>query len=230
MNVISVITARGGSKGILRKNIRPLAGKPLIVHSIEASLGASRVSRTLFSTDDEEFTEIAMRHGAEVPFMRPPELAADHASHMSVMLHLLDWLEARGELPDALLLLQPTCPLRTAQDLDGAIDLMESSGCPAVVGMCEAAAHPFLTYGLTAEGLLTPFIEHAVNYPRRQDLPPAYQLNGALYLNRSESLRGTHAFQPPGTRPWIMPADRSVDIDSLEDFALAELILARTKE
>jgi CMP-N-acetylneuraminic acid synthetase len=229
MNVISVITARAGSKGILRKNIRLLGGKPLMVHSIEASLAASRVSRTLFSTDDEEFAEIARQHGAEVPFMRPPELAADHASHMSVMLHLLDWLEAHGELPDALLLLQPTCPLRTAQDLDGAIALMETTGCPAVVGMCETVTHPFLTYALDAQGQLTPFIEHGVNYPRRQDLPPAYQLNGALYLNRSESLRGTNAFQPPGTRPWIMPVERSVDIDSLDDFALAELILARSK-
>jgi len=230
MNVISIITARGGSKGILRKNIRPLAGKPLIVHSIEASLAATEVSRTLFSTDDAEFAEIARQHGAEIPFMRPPELAADHASHMSVMLHLLDWLEARGELPDALLLLQPTCPLRTAQDLDGAIELMATSGCPAVVGMCEAVTHPFLTYALDDQGLLVPIIEHGVNYPRRQDLPPAYQLNGALYLNRSESLRGTQAFQPPGTRPWIMPEERSVDIDSLDDFALAELILARIKE
>jgi len=225
VNIVAVITARGGSRGLPRKNVLPLAGIPLIVHSIRVAQEARLVRRVIVSTDDEEIIAIAREHGAEVPFIRPPELSTADSAHIDVMLHVVSWLEEHGDLPDAVLLLQPTTPLRIPEDLDGAIRLMESTGCPAVVGLSPAESHPYLTYKVDGEGLLTGFVDHGLRYPRRQDLPPAYTLNGALYLNRCSSLRETQMFQPPGTFGWVMPAERSVDIDSLEDFLVAEKLL-----
>jgi CMP-N,N'-diacetyllegionaminic acid synthase len=225
MTVVAIITARGGSRGLPRKNILPLAGKPLIAHSIEAALQARGVSRVLVSTDDPEIAAISSQHGAEVPFLRPPELSRDDSAHMDVMLHAVDWLQSQGGAPDAVMLLQPTSPLRLPEDLDGAIDLMRSTGCPAVVGLRPASSHPYLTYRMAADGLLTGFVDHGLRYPRRQDLPPAFTLNGALYLNRCESLRQTRLFQPEGAYGWVMPHERSIDIDSTDDFARAEMLL-----
>ncbi len=225
MNVIAVITARGGSRGLPRKNVLPLAGKPLIAHSIAVAKQAHRVKRVILSTDDEEIMAVGREYGAEVPFVRPPELSTADAAHIDVMLHVVSWLEEYGDLPDAVLLLQPTTPLRSPADLDGAIELMESTGCPAVVGVSPAESHPYLTYKVDGKGELIGFIDHGLRYPRRQDLPPAYTLNGALYLNRCTSLRETQMFQPPGAFGWIMPPERSVDIDTLEDFAHAESLL-----
>lgn len=225
MNVIAVITARGGSRGLPRKNVLPLSGKPLIAHSIAAAKQAKRVNRVIISTDDEEIMQIGRQYGAEVPFIRPPELSTADAAHIDVMLHVVSWLEEHGDLPDAVLLLQPTTPLRKPEDLDGAIQLMESTGCPAVVGVSPAESHPYLTYKVDEQGKLIGFIDHGLRYPRRQDLPPAFTLNGALYLNRCASLRETQMFQPPGAFGWIMPPERSVDIDTLEDFSRAESLL-----
>ncbi|MES2594357.1 MAG: acylneuraminate cytidylyltransferase family protein [Verrucomicrobiota bacterium] len=230
MNVVAVITARGGSRGLPRKNILPLAGKPLIAHSITVALQAKRVRRVILSTDDEEIMQVALEHGAEVPFVRPPELSTPDAAHIDVMLHVVQWLEDQGDLPDAVLLLQPTTPLRMPEDLDGAVNLLESTGCPAVVGVGPAESHPYLTYKVDDKGHMVGFVDHGLRYPRRQDLPPAYILNGALYLNRCTSLRETQMFQPPGAHAWIMPPERSVDIDSLEDFALAEALLKKRAE
>ena len=226
MNVVAVITARGGSTGLPRKNLLPLAGKPLVAHSILAAKGAKRVNRVIVSTDDSEILDVALQWGAEAPFVRPAELSTGDSAHIDVMLHVVDWLEANGGLPDAVLLLQPTTPMRNSEDLDGAIQLMESTGCPAVVGVCPAAVHPYLTYKVEEGGKLVGFIDHGMRYPRRQDLPPAYNLNGGLYLNRCTSLRETQQFQPPGAYGWVMPEERSVDIDTLNDFALAENIMA----
>ncbi|GEP42495.1 cytidylyltransferase domain-containing protein [Brevifollis gellanilyticus] len=225
MNIVAVITARGGSRGLPRKNVLPLAGLPLIAHSIRVAQEAKRVNRVIVSTDDEEIIAVSREYGAEVPFVRPPELSTADSAHIDVMLHVVSWLEQQGDLPDAVLLLQPTTPLRTPEDIDGAVELMESTSCPAVVGLSPAESHPYLTYKVAEDGRLTGFIDHGLRYPRRQDLPPAYILNGALYLNRCSSLRETQMFQPPGAFGWVMPAERSVDIDSLEDFLVAEKLL-----
>jgi CMP-N,N'-diacetyllegionaminic acid synthase len=225
VNVVAVITARGGSKGLPRKNVLPLGGKPLIAYSVLTARQARLVNRVIVSTDDEEIMQVARDWGAEAPFVRPTELSTPESAHIDVMLHAVQWLESHGGLPDAVLLLQPTTPLRTPEDLDGAIQLMDSTGCPAVVGVSPAETHPYLSYKVDAQGQLIGFIDHGLRYPRRQDLPPAYRLNGALYLNRCSSLRETHQFQPPGAFGWIMPAERSVDIDTLDDFALTESLL-----
>ncbi|NJK91162.1 MAG: acylneuraminate cytidylyltransferase family protein [Blastochloris sp.] len=223
--MIALITARGGSKGLPGKNIRPLAGKPLLAWSIETARQSPSVERVIVSTDDAEIARLAQAFGAETPFLRPPELAGDQSTHIEVVLHAIDSLEKNGQLSDRILLLQPTCPLRTVADIEAAAALQKNKGCPAVVGVCEAQSHPYLVWKESSAGLI-PFIEHGIKYLRRQDLPKAYQINGALYVNSVASLRETRTFVPPGTEPYMMPQLRSVDIDTMKDFSLAEAILS----
>ncbi len=230
MSVVALITARGGSRGIPGKNTRLLGGKPLIVWSIEAARQCRSVARVLVSTDAPAIADIARAAGGEVPFLRPPELARDDSSHLSVVLHALDWLRDHEQIaPDYLLLLQPTAPFRTAADLDGAAALARARNADAVVSVCEARTHPLLTKTIQPDGTLEDFIPRTLAYERRQDFPPAFMLNGALYLNRSASLRATGTFRPPGTLAYVMPAERSVDLDTLADWELAELLLEKRK-
>lgn len=224
--IIGLITARGGSKGIPGKNIKLLAGKPLIAWTIEAALGSRQLDRLIVSTDDAAIAEAARRYGADVPFMRPAELAQDTSSHISVVDHALDWLAAHdGTDPDYVLLLQPTSPLRTAQDIDATIELALQRQAVAVVSVCEVDQHPLLCQRVQPDGTLAPYMTSELTYLRRQDLPPAYALNGALYLNRSESLRRDRTFLPVGTLPYVMPRERSLDIDTPWDWHLVELVL-----
>jgi CMP-N-acetylneuraminic acid synthetase len=228
--VVALITARGGSKGIPGKNLKLLGGRPLVAWSVAAACASRWVSRVLVSTDDPAIAEVAGEAGAEVPFLRPPALARDDSSHISVVLHTLDWLRDQEQItPDYLLLLQPTAPFRTGEDLDGAITLGRERNADAVVSVCEARTHPWLVKSVHPDGTIEDFIPRTLAYERRQDFPPAYMLNGALYLNRPASLRATGTFRPPGTLAYIMPVERSVDLDTLVDWELAELLLAKRK-
>lgn len=220
--MLALIPARGGSKGLPRKNVLPLAGKPLIAWSIEAALAAPTVRRVLVSTDDPEIAEVARQAGAEVPWLRPVELATDTATSLDVALHALDRDDPnRGWL----LLLQPTSPLRTANDIEAAAALREP-GVDAVIGVCRALTHPALALREDAEGFVAPYIEGAYS-TRRQDLPAAWAINGAIYLVRAGALREERTFKPARTRPYQMPPERSIDIDTAWDFAVAELALQR---
>ena len=226
MNVVALITARGGSKGIPRKNLAPVAGKPLIAWTIAAALASRHVSRVLVSTEDAETAAVSRAHGAEVPFLRPPELAHDDSTSFDVAAHALRWLaEHDHSEPDYLLLLQPTSPLRTAADIDGAIDLSRERDADAVLGVCEASPHPYLARRVDDRGVLADFIPLAQKPSRRQEYPPAYILNAAIYLNRPASLLATRSFQPPGALAYIMPQERSLDIDSPWELRLADLLL-----
>ena len=226
MSIVALIPARGGSKGIPRKNLAPLAGRPLIAWTIAAALGSADLSRVIVSTDDEEIAKVAREHGAEVPFLRPPELAADDSGALGVALHTLDWLaETEGGEPEYLLLLQPTSPLRRTADIDGAIGLARARNADAVVSVGPAEPHPFLTRRVGETGALSSFILLSEKPARRQDFPPAYVLNGALYLNRSTSLRATRTFEPEGALAFLMPAERSLDIDTPLDLRLAAVLL-----
>jgi CMP-N-acetylneuraminic acid synthetase len=227
MSILALITARGGSKGLPRKNVLPLAGKPLIAWTIEAALASSGLNRVVVSTDDEEIADCARRWGADVPFMRPAELAGDGTPHIDVVEHAVHWLEINeGTQPDYVLLLQPTSPLRTAEDIEASIKLAGETGAPAVVSVCEAANHPYLVKRILEDGTLAAFVPTEIAYLRRQTLPPAYVLNGAVYLNRREVLLREHTFTPPGTLPYIMPPERSLDVDTRWDFYLVNLILS----
>jgi CMP-N-acetylneuraminic acid synthetase len=206
--------------------VLPLAGKPVIAWTIEAALGVSRIDRLIVSTDDEEIARVAEDRGAEIPFRRPSALAQDRTPHLQVVEHAINWLrDNEGLRPDYLLTLQPTSPLRTAEDLEGVIRLAMERDAEAVVSVMETHIHPYLTRRLGDDGILTEFCSTDMAYLRRQDLPPAYFINGAAFLNRCDSLLGKRTFYPKNTYGYPMPPERSLQIDSPWDFHLAELIL-----
>jgi CMP-N,N'-diacetyllegionaminic acid synthase len=223
---IGLITARGGSKGVPRKNVLPLAGKPVIAWTIEAALNSRLLDGVIVSTDDEEIASVARDFGADVPFMRPKGLAEDTTSHLDVVLHALDWLDSHGQgTPDYVFTLQPTSPLRLAEDIDGMVALAYEKEADAVVAITETHDHPYLLRQMSAEGLLQEFIVPDIPYLRRQDLPTAYAINGAGFVNRWDALRSYQSFYPPRTFGYIMPPERSLQIDTPWDFRLAGLIL-----
>jgi CMP-N-acetylneuraminic acid synthetase len=224
--VVGLITARGGSKSIHRKNIQPLAGKPLIAWTIQAALGSSRLSQVIVSTDDEEITQVARLWGARVPFKRPSELSQDDSDHVSVVEHGMRWVqEHESASPQYMMLLQPTSPLRTSEDIDAAILMAEEHSASAVVSVSEMKQHPYLSRKVLDNGLLEDLVMADVGYLRRQKLPEAYSENGAIYLTSCEALLRERTFMPKGTYAYIMPPSRSIDIDSPWDLRLAELIM-----
>ena len=226
MNVLALIPARGGSKGIPRKNVVPLAGRPLIAWSIEAALQSGCFTRVIVSTDDEEIAAVSRQYGAEVPFMRPAELARDDSSGHDVCEHALRWMdENTGDRSDYLFELQPTSPLRLTADIQAAMQLLQKTQAPAVVGVCEASPHPYLARKVGADGTLSDFLPREDIGFRRQSYPAAFAVNGAIYVATREAVLDLHTFSPPGTVAYIMPPERSLDIDTPWDLHLAELIM-----
>ncbi len=226
---LGLVTARGGSKGLPGKNVRMLGGKPLIAWTLEAAQKANSLHRTIVSTDDREIAETARRFGADVPFMRPAELAHDDSPHMDAVLHALTWLdEHEDDRPDYVVLLQPTSPLRTALDIDGAVALAREKNADAVVSVCPTHDHPYLVRRLTEEGTLEEFLPCSLAYARRQDLPPAYALNGAVYVIRRDILLAQRTLLPPPTYAYLMSIERSLQIDTPWDLRMLESMLTGT--
>lgn len=221
MSLLALIPARGGSKGIPRKNIRPFCGKPLLQWSIDVALSASSVDRVVVSTDDPEIAEVALVSGAEVPFLRPPELASDTAPGIGPVLHALE------QLPEvsSVLLLQPTSPLRAVEDVDSIVALHRQFGDVAVVSVTPSSKHPAWMFSLSPQQVIEPLLE-LPGVSCRQELPPAYVLNGALYLASRPLLEQNKAFLTPQTVGYVMPPERSVDIDTLMDWHWAEFLLS----
>lgn len=226
IRVLGLVTARGGSKGIPGKNLAPLAGKPLIAWTLEAAAASHGLDRTIMSTDDDDIAEVCREWGVEAPFKRPAEFANDDSSHIGVVVHALNWLATNdGYRPDFVMLLQPTSPLRTYEDIDAVIALAEKTEAPAVLGVTETHDHPFLVRAMAESGTLSRFVDFDIEYARRQVLPAAYAINGAIYLNRRDSLLATKTFEPEGTIAYPMPAARSLQIDTPWDLHLCELVL-----
>lgn len=222
---LAIIPARGGSKGLPRKNLQRLSGKPLIAHTIEAARVARSLQRIVVSTESPEIAEVGRQYGAEVPFLRPPELAGDETPTLPVLQHVLTQLEAtEGCTPEIIVVLQPTSPLRRAEDIDKAVDLLERSGADSVVSLCAAEHHPAWMKRLEGDRVL-PFLENAPEYTRRQDMPPVYRLNGAIYITRRRILMEENRILGQDTRGLVMDAESSVDIDTLFDLKLADLIM-----
>lgn len=223
-SVLGVIPARGGSKRLPRKNLRPLGGKPLIAWTIEAARGSRYLDRVVLSSDDAEIIRVARQWNCEAPFVRPAELASDEAAGVGPVLHALEML------PDYALvaLLQPTSPLRTAADLDACIEACVERGAPACVSVRAADQNPYWMFTLDAGRKLKPLMGGKLP-ERSQDLPPVYLLNGAVYVARTGWLREHRNFISPQTIAHVMPAERSADIDEARDFEYVEsLIRART--
>lgn len=225
-DILALIPARGGSKSVPRKNVRLVAGKPLIAWSIEAARSSDLICRVVVSTDDPEIAEVSRQLGAEIPFMRPPELARDETPALPVLAHALNWLEYHeGFRPEYLILLQPTSPLRTAEDIDQAIRLARSKDADSVISVTEAHSHPYWTKTVTDEGRLEDFIPTPKGLERRQDLPPAYMVNGAIYIVKPRIIIEEKTLYTQKTYAYIMLAEHSIDIDKPSDMHMAELLL-----
>ena len=225
--MIAIIPARGGSKGLPGKNIRHLNGKHLIAYAVEAALKAKHIDRVIISTDDEEIARVAVLYGAELPFMRPAELASDTAMAVDNYIYTVGRLEEEsGKTIDAFVVLQPTSPLRIAEDIDGAVELFEQKKADSVISYTQEA-HPISWHKyLDDEGRFIDILD--ANIKNRQDNRISYYPNGAVY-GFSTSMIRNRKYYTEKSYAYIMPRTRSVDIDFIEDFEYAEFLLKRSK-
>ena len=227
MKVLGIVTARGGSKGIPRKNIIPLLGKPLLAYTAKAALSAKRLARTILSTEDEEIARIGRAHGLDVPFLRPAELARDETPSIPVLQDAVRRLEQMGETYDAVFTLQPTNPLRRPEDIDGAIALLEQTGADSVISFVDVGEkHPARMKFITTEGkVIDPPFKEAFEGQRRQDLPKLYLREGSVYLTRRSVLMKQSSVQGSDCRAWLIPEERACNIDTPFDLFLVEQML-----
>ncbi len=231
MRVLGLIPARGGSKGVPRKNIKLLAGKPLLAYTAEAALAAKRLARVVLSTDDAEIAEVGKESGVEVPFFRPAELAEDSTPTLPVVQHALSFLERQGDRFDAVCLLQPTNPLRRAGDIDACIELMEHHAADCVVSVLRVPAehNPHWVYFVNSDGSLRLSTGETTPIPRRQELPPAFHREGSIYITRRDVVMTQNSLFGARVVGYEMTPSLSVNIDTPEDWKLAEqLIVAKS--
>jgi CMP-N,N'-diacetyllegionaminic acid synthase len=227
MRVLGIVTARGGSKGIPRKNVVPLLGKPLLAYTAEAALAAKRLTRTVVSTEDEEIARVGRECGLDVPFLRPSGLARDETPTIPVLQDVVRRLEGAGERYDAVLTLQPTNPLRRPEDIDGAIDLLEQTGSDSVISFVDVGEkHPARMKFIALDGrVIDPPFAEQFEGQRRQDLPKLYLREGSIYLTRLAVLMEQHSLKGRDCRAWIIPQERACNIDTPFDLFIAEQML-----
>lgn len=218
------IPARGGSKGLPRKNLINLNGKPLIVWTIEAALSCNIFDRVVVTSEDNEILRVAKKYSADI-LVRPVELATDNASSFEVVVHFIEALKLKDE--DFIVLLQPTSPLRTALDIKNAIDrlLLKNSRVKGVVSCYKPSHHPAKSYILNDDGFLKGFYSDESPYMRRQDLPEVYYPNGAIYIYRVAEIKRSNNFPLDNICLYEMPEALSYDIDSLADLKIVETIM-----
>ncbi|HEY1598576.1 MAG TPA: acylneuraminate cytidylyltransferase family protein [Pirellulales bacterium] len=227
LRVLGIVTARGGSKGIPRKNTAPVAGKPLLAYTAEVALAARHLARVVLSTDDEEIAQVGRACGLEVPFMRPAELARDDTPSLPVIQDVIRRLEDNGDRYDAVFTLQPTNPLRVTEDIDGAIELLERTNADSVISFVDVGErHPARMKFIDAEGRVTdpPFAE-AFEGQRRQDLAKLYLRDGSVYVARRDVVMVQNSLKGRDCRAWLMPIERSCNIDTPFDLFLVERLL-----
>jgi CMP-N,N'-diacetyllegionaminic acid synthase len=223
--ILAIIPARGGSKGVPRKNVRELNGKPLIGYTIESAKKSNKVSRVVVTTEDTEIATISRAYKAEVPYLRPDELSQDNSPTMECVLHMLDYLEkTEGYVSDYVLLLQCTSPLRNHNHINEAIDKLLNSDYDSIISVCEAEVNPYWANIFEGDKLKY-FIEEGRKITRRQELPNVYRMNGAIYLIKTEVLKKQKNFEPEEVMGYIMDSYSSVDIDTEMDFKIAEAII-----
>lgn len=224
MRNIAIIPARSGSKGLKDKNIRLMCGKPLLAYSIEAALKSEQFDEVMVSTDSEQYAEIARAHGAQIPFLRSERTSGEAASSWDVVAEVLNGYKKNGELFDTICLLQPTSPLRTADDIKNAYALYMDKASIAVVSVCEAEHSPLWCGRLPENNEFTGFISPE-NNRRRQDMGKFYRINGSIYIVNLAKFKADMFLYQKGSFAYIMSQDRSIDIDTLTDFKLAELLM-----
>lgn len=230
-SAVAIIPARGGSKKIHRKNIKPLAGKPLVAWTIEAALGYRYFDRIIVSTEDAEIARISRKYPIEVPFLRPIELSQDDTPDLPVCQHALTWMaEHENYHPDIVVWLRPTCPLRRVEDIEAAIDKLTKSDADCVRSVSLVEHHPYWMKRLEQDRLL-PLIEgkDETLYYQRQLLPPVYRLNGVVDVVRAENILKQDRLFAGDMRAYVMPSEFSMDLDTELDFMLAEFIINKTR-
>ena len=226
--ILALIPARGGSKGVPRKNIRPVCGKPLIAYTIETALAAGDLfHRVIVSTDDDEIADVARHYGAEVPFMRPGELAGDRVPTIPVAQHAVRFVEEEEKQQMGwVCLLQPTEPFRTVEDIRQAVDCCRVGDCDSVISVVQVfAVHPILMKRIENDRLLSYCIEEREGTRRQDYQPAAYMRNGAIYLTKRDVLMERNSIWGDIIKPYVMPPERSVGVDSELDFRLVEVLL-----
>jgi N-acylneuraminate cytidylyltransferase len=223
--ILAIIPARGGSKGIPRKNIKMLAGKPLIAWTIEEAKKSKYIDRLILSSEDDEIIQVAKEWGCEVPFIRPKELAADDTPGIEPVLHAINTLD---EKYDYVCLLQPTSPLRKVADIDECIEKCIHNNAESCVSITEVDKHPFWTYEIDNEEKLKQIFDNK-NLNRRQDMPKTYALNGAIYFSAITNLKNIHKFVDNNTIGFQMEIESSIDIDTILDFEIAEVLVNKLK-
>lgn len=229
--ILGLITARGGSKGIPKKNITLVCGKPLIAWTIETALKSTSLSRVIVSTDDKEIAKISSDYSAEVPFLRPKELAQDDSPHIPVIVHAINWLESHSdERPDYVFLLEPTSPFRSVEDIENATKLVQEKKADSIIGVCRAPSHPYQARRIAQDGRLGNYGYRPEGYLYRQILPPVYVVNGAIYLVRRDVIIEKNTLITEKTYAYVMPAERSLNIDEPWDLYLADLVLRDRNE
>ncbi len=230
MQVLAIIPARGGSKGIPRKNLVEICSKPLVVHSIEHALAAEAVDRVIVSTEDEEIAETARRHGAEVPFMRPQALAEDEVLDHPVFEHVLAVLQqSEGYDPEVVVHLRPTTPYRSAGWIDEAIaQLVAHPEADSIRSVSPPHSHPYRVFRIAEDGYLDPLMKHEHPQPyllRRQDLPPMYYYNCVIDVAYARTIREKGSMTGDRILPYIMDGDDAFDIDTHRDLMVARTLL-----
>lgn len=224
-SILALIPARGGSKRLPRKNVLPFMGKPLISWTIDAALKSKYIDRVVVSTEDNEIADIAQEYGAEVPFIRPKEIATDEATTIDVALHTISTLIKLGHNYDLILLLQPTSPLRSAEDINKIIELLDTSNSDCVISVCEAEHSPLWSNTLPESKSLSGFLKKEILNKRSQDLDKYYRLNGSMYLCKINRLMAENTFFiKDKSIAYEMTQESSVDIDTHLDFIYAEVI------
>ncbi|TSC76382.1 MAG: N-acylneuraminate cytidylyltransferase [Parcubacteria group bacterium Gr01-1014_33] len=236
MEVLAIIQARGGSKGIPGKNIKPLAGRPLIAWTISAAKAAKTVNRVIISTDDEEIAEVSRACGAEVPFLRPKEFATDGAKSIGLLKHALEWLAKHEHYhPDAVVQLKPTNPLRRAEHIDQCVEeFFKTPGIDSLITITKSPAHPLKTWKFENE-FLAPFIPeevfriHEAAKMPRQALPEAFVQNSCVHVIHPDTILKKNSSIGTRVKGVVMDAEDSINIDRELDFEIAELIFKRRK-
>ena len=226
--ILGLVPARGGSKGILKKNIKEFCGKPLVAWTIEAALGSSYITDVVVSTDDLAIAEISLMFGAQAPFLRPSELSKDETLRNEVIRHALGLL---GDF-DYVVLLQPTSPLRTSRHIDEAILLTYHKNAATCVSVVEQHPSPHWMYSVSDNGFIQPVLQ-GVHYQRRQSLPNYYSLNGAIFISETDHFLTSEHHDPfitDETIPYVMEHMSSIDIDTHIDWQFAELLKKTSEE
>jgi CMP-N-acetylneuraminic acid synthetase len=224
---LAIVTARSGSKRLPGKNILDFAGKPLFVWSVLAGLGCPAIKRTIVSTDSTEYQQIALKAGADCPWLRSASLAQDQSTSADVVKEVLDELGHAITGYRGLVLLQPTSPLRLSADIAAAITLFESRHASAVVSVSETECPPAWMGQVPADLSMDGFVQPQFKGKRSQDLGLWYRINGALYVIGIDTFRREHGFMPEGTLAYVMPRERSVDIDTDFDLTVAAALMAQ---